>query len=138
MGECITLLWLIETFHYLLLSEWTVFSITWNMCSKDPDEQYTLDIVFLFWTALFLISVSLLQMHYICFTLCGYLVIIRPKCSKQLLLPYNSYWKSLQTVMFVNASNYVPQDVFKVRPLLVESLVIVIFYVIFYVLCGNY
>ena len=33
--------------------------------------------------------------------------------------------------MLVNASSYVHQDVCKVRPLLVESLVIVIFYVIF-------
>ena len=32
----------------LLLSEWTVFSIARNMCSKDLDEQYTLDIVFSF------------------------------------------------------------------------------------------
>ena len=43
--------------------------------------------------------------------------------------------------MFVNASNYVPEDVFKVRLLLVESLVIVIFYVIFfmcYVVIINY
>ena len=35
------------------------------MCSKDLDEQYTPDIVFLFCTALFLILMSLLQMHYI-------------------------------------------------------------------------
>ena len=66
-----------------------------------------------------------------CTTFVLHCVVIRPKCPKQLSLPYNSYWKSLQTVMFVNASNYVPEDVFKVRPLLVESLVIVIFYVIF-------
>ena len=49
----------------LLLSEWTVFSIAGNMCSKDLDKQYTLDIVFLFCTALFFILMSLLQMHYI-------------------------------------------------------------------------
>ena len=64
----------IETVNYLLLlllSEWTVFSIAGNMCSKDPDEQYTPDIVFLFCTALFFILMSLLQMHYIFFTLCG-------------------------------------------------------------------
>ena len=35
------------------------------MCSKDLDEQYTPDIVFLFCTALFFILMSLLQMHYI-------------------------------------------------------------------------
>ena len=73
-GECIALLWLIETVDYLLpllLPEWTVFSIAGNMCSKDLDKQYTLDIVFLFCTALFFILMSLLQMHYIFFTLCG-------------------------------------------------------------------
>ena len=67
-GECIALLWLIETVNYLLmllLSEWTIFSIAGNMCSKDLDKQYTLDIVFLFCTALFFILMSLLQMHYI-------------------------------------------------------------------------
>ena len=74
LGECIALLLLIETVNYLLtlfLSEWTVFSIAGNMCSKDPDKQYTLDIVFLFCTALFFILMSLSQMHYICFILCG-------------------------------------------------------------------
>ena len=45
-------------------------SIAWNMCSKELDEQYIPDIVFLSWTALFFILMSLLQMHYICFTLC--------------------------------------------------------------------
>ena len=35
------------------------------MCSKDLDEQYTYDIVFLFCAALFFILMSLLQMHYI-------------------------------------------------------------------------
>ena len=68
MGECIALLWLIEMVNYslpLLLPEWTVFSIAGNMCSKDLDKQYTLDIVFLFCTALFFILMSLLQMHYI-------------------------------------------------------------------------
>ena len=40
------------------------------MCSKDLDEQYTLDIVLFFCTALYFILMSLLQMHYICFTLC--------------------------------------------------------------------
>ena len=35
------------------------------MYSKDLDEQYTPDIVFLFCTAVFFILVSLLQMHYI-------------------------------------------------------------------------
>ena len=73
LGECIDLLWLIESVNYLLLlllPEWTVFSIAGNMCSKDLDEQYTPDIVFLFCTALFFILMSLLQMH-ICFTLCG-------------------------------------------------------------------
>ena len=74
LGECIALLWLIETVNYLLLllfSEWTVFSIAGNMCSKDLDEQYTPDIVFLICTALFFILMSLLQVHYICFILCG-------------------------------------------------------------------
>ena len=67
-GECIALLWLIETVDYLLpllLPEWTVFSIAGNMCSKDLDKQYTLDIVFLFCTALFFILMSLSQMYYI-------------------------------------------------------------------------
>ena len=41
------------------------------MCSKDLDEQYTPDIVFLFCTALLFILMSLLQMHNILFTLCG-------------------------------------------------------------------
>ena len=41
------------------------------MCSKDLDEQYTPDTVFLFCTALFFILMSLLQMHNILFTLCG-------------------------------------------------------------------
>ena len=41
------------------------------MCSKDLDERYTPDVVFLFRTALFFILMSLLQMHYISFTLCG-------------------------------------------------------------------
>ena len=41
------------------------------MCSKDLDEQYTPDIVFLICTALFFILMCLLQMHYICFILCG-------------------------------------------------------------------
>ena len=73
LGECIALLWLTESVNYLLLlllREWTVFSIAGNMCSKDLDEQYTPDIVFLFCTELFFILMSLLQMH-ICFTLCG-------------------------------------------------------------------
>ena len=35
------------------------------MCLKDLDKQYTLDIVFLFCTALFFILISLLKMHYI-------------------------------------------------------------------------
>ena len=35
------------------------------MFSKDLDEQYIPDIVFLFCTALFFILMSLLQMHYI-------------------------------------------------------------------------
>ena len=39
------------------------------MCSKDPDEHDAPDIVFLFCTAFFFISMSLLQMHYILFTL---------------------------------------------------------------------
>ena len=68
LGECLALLWLVETVNFflpLLLSEWTVFSIAGNMCSKDLDKQYTLDIVFLFCTALFFILMSLLQMHYI-------------------------------------------------------------------------
>ena len=55
----------------LLLSEWTVFSIAGNMCSKDLDEQYASDIAGFFVTTLFFILMSLLQMHYICFTLCG-------------------------------------------------------------------
>ena len=48
----------------LLLSEWTA-CIAGNMCSKDLDKQYTLDILFLFCTALFFIYLSLLQIHYI-------------------------------------------------------------------------
>ena len=35
------------------------------MYSKDLDEQYTPDIVFLFCTVVFFILMSLLQMHYI-------------------------------------------------------------------------
>ena len=49
LGECIALLWFIETVKYLLLLlsfEWIVFSIAGNMCSKDLDEQYIPDIVF--------------------------------------------------------------------------------------------
>ena len=68
MGECIVLLWLVKTVNYLwtlLLSEWTVFSIAGNICSKNLLKQYTLDIVFLFCTALFSILMSLWQMHYI-------------------------------------------------------------------------
>ena len=74
LGECIALLWFSESVNYLLLlllPEWTVFSIAGNMCSKDLDEQYTPGIVFLFCTALVFILMSLLQMHYICSTLCG-------------------------------------------------------------------
>ena len=74
LGECIVLLWLIETVNCLLLLlffEWTVFSTAEKICSKDLDELYTPEIVFLFCTALFLILMSLLQIHYICFTLCG-------------------------------------------------------------------
>ena len=41
------------------------------MCWKDFDEQYTLDIYIFFGTVLFFILMSLLQMLYICFTLCG-------------------------------------------------------------------
>ena len=69
------LLWMIETVNYLLLLLWsesTVFSIARNMCWKDFDEQYTLDIyIYFFGTALLFILMSLLQMLYICFTLCG-------------------------------------------------------------------
>ena len=68
MGDCIVLLSLIETVNYLLpllLSEWTVFRIAGNICSKGLFKQYSLDIVFLFCTALFSILMSLLQMHYI-------------------------------------------------------------------------
>ena len=69
MGGCIVLLWLIETVNYLLsllLSEWNVFIIPGNMCSKDLGKQYTLGIVFLFCTALFFIlMVFFLQMRYI-------------------------------------------------------------------------
>ena len=67
MRKCIALLRLIESVNYLLpmlLSEWAVFSIAGNMCSKDIDKQCTLDIMFLFCTALFFILTSLLQMHY--------------------------------------------------------------------------
>ena len=73
-GECIALLWLIEMIDYLLpllLLEWTVFSIAGNMCSKDLDKQYTLDIVFLFCTAFFFTLMSLLQIYYIFFTFYG-------------------------------------------------------------------
>ena len=80
LGECLALLWLVETVNFflpLLLSEWTVFSIAGNMCSKDLDKQHTLDIVFLFCTALFFTLTSLLQMYYIFFYL---LWCIRPKC----------------------------------------------------------
>ena len=73
MGECIALFWLIEMVNYLmtlLLSEWTVFSIAGNMCSKDLDEQNTPDIVFLLCTALLFILMSLLQMHSIFFLPC--------------------------------------------------------------------
>ena len=41
------------------------------MCSKDLDEQYTPDIVFLFCATLFFILMSLLQLHNIFFTLYG-------------------------------------------------------------------
>ena len=41
------------------------------MFSKDLDKQYTLDILFLLFAALFFILMSLLQMHYISFTLYG-------------------------------------------------------------------
>ena len=57
--------WLKLFLLLLLLSEWTVFSIAGNMCSKNLDEQYTPDIVFLFCTALLFILMLLLQMHYI-------------------------------------------------------------------------
>ena len=59
---------LIGTVNYLLpllLCERTVFIIAGNMCSKDLDKQYTLNIVFLFCTALFFILMLLLQMYYI-------------------------------------------------------------------------
>ena len=49
----------------LLLCERTVFIIAGNMCSKDLDKQYTLNIVFLFCTALFFILMYLSQMQYI-------------------------------------------------------------------------
>ena len=48
----------------LLLSEWTV-CIAGNVCSKDLDKQYTLDILFLFCTALFFIYLSLLQIFFL-------------------------------------------------------------------------
>ena len=41
------------------------------MCSKDRDEQYTPGDMFLLCTALFFILMSLLQIHYIFFTLYG-------------------------------------------------------------------
>ena len=41
------------------------------MYTKDLDEQYTPDIVFLFCTAVFFVLMSLLQMHYIFFILGG-------------------------------------------------------------------
>ena len=66
--------WLIEMANYLLLLllfEWTVFSIVGNMCSKDLGEHCATGIVFLFCTALLSILMSLLERHYICFTLCG-------------------------------------------------------------------
>ena len=66
------------------------------MCSKDLDEQYTPDIVFLFCTALFFILMSLLQMHYIFFTLYG---VYDQNAFNSFSLPYNSYRKCLQTVM---------------------------------------
>ena len=80
MGEWIALLRLIDRVNYLsllLLSEWTIFSIAGNQCSKDLDKQYTLRIVFFFCTALFFIWMCLLEMHNIFFNLrwC-----IRSKC----------------------------------------------------------
>ena len=66
------------------------------MCSKDLDKQYIPDIVFLLCSALFFISMSLLQMHYIFFTLCG---VTDQNALKNFSLPDNSYCKFLQTVM---------------------------------------
>ena len=86
LGECIVLLWSIETVSYwllLLFSEWTAVSIVGNMCSKYLDEQYTPDIVFLFCAALFFILMSLLQMHYRFFSLVWS---IRQKCFQQFFI----------------------------------------------------
>ena len=66
------------------------------MCSKDLGKQYTLDNVFLFCAALFFILMSVLQMLYIFFTLYG---VQDQKPFNSFSLPYNSYWKCLQTVM---------------------------------------
>ena len=114
-GECIALLWLIETVNYLLmllLSEWTIFSIAGNMCSKDLDEQYASDIAGFFRYCIVLhFNVSFANaLHLLYFVWC-----IRPKYPKQFSLPCNSYWKFLQTVMQVNAFNYVHQNVCKVK-----------------------
>ena len=84
------------------------------MYTRDLDEQYTPDTVFLFCIAVFFILMPLLQMHFIFFTLGG---VLDQNVLNSFLLPYNSFWKCLQTVMQVNASNYIYQDVCKVEKL---------------------
>ena len=90
------------------------------MYTRDLDEQYTPDTVFLFCIAVFFILMPLLQMHYIFSTLGG---VLDQNVLNSFLLPYNSFWKCLQTVMQANASNYIYQDVCKVKPIHLASYV---------------
>ena len=58
------------------------------MCSRHLDEQYSPGIAFSFCTALFFILMSVLQMHYILFTLCG---VSDQNALNSFSLPDNSY-----------------------------------------------
>ena len=69
------------------------------MCSKDLDEQYTPDIVFLFCTALLFILMSLLQMHYI----------ILPCMVYRTNMPLKQFSIAIQFLLKMSADCYVIQ-----------------------------
>ena len=96
LRDCIASLWLIEAVNHFLLLLFFLVLQGRKYVLKDLDEQYTPDIAFSFCTALFFILMSLFQMPYILFTLCG---VSDQNALNSFSLPDNSYWKCLQTVM---------------------------------------
>ena len=75
------------------------------MCSKNLDEQYTPDIVFLFCTALLFILMLLLQMHYIflpCVVYKSKMSLLVFKCHTILIEKvYRLLCKSMLPTMFI-------------------------------------